>query len=182
MLSVLISSVMALTIVYSTAFRSFDAVAFDGQNPPHAVTIAGKIIPESSTTQPDKPIIFGKDSGHEKWGELLPTATFDHAKHNTLSNSLDGKTKTACVFCHHTEQPMPVAGMPYLKRSERSEMLTAKLLEAPNAQPVNSCRHCHYQPGTPKTGEFPPAAFDYPAGSPLTKLGDLLTNDNAYHI
>ena len=181
-MSLLMLCAMALTIVFSAVFTGSHAGAFDGQDPPHAVTIDGKAIPDSSTTQPDKPIIFSKDSKDPKWGELKAEVTFDHAKHNTdIMHTMDGKTLTACVHCHHTEQPMPVASAPYLKKSERSAVLTAALLAVPNAQPVNSCRHCHFQPATPKTAEYPPKSVRYPRGSALPESGEL-TNDTAYHI
>ncbi len=157
------------------------AALFDGTNPPHAVDVDGKTIPESSATQPDKPIILSKDSKDPKWGELKPDAAFDHSKHNTdVKHTLDGKTPTACVYCHHTEQPMPVADKPYLKKSERKEELTATQLET-SKQPVNSCRVCHFQPTTPATAEFPPAGVKYPREMGLPPSGKL-TNDTAYHI
>jgi len=172
---------LAFTIAYDTAL-SRSAGIFDGTNPPHAVDIGGKAIPDSSAVQTDKPIILSKDSEDMKWGELKPQAAFNHTKHNTgRTHTLDGKTLTACVYCHHTEQPMPVAGLPHLKKSERAVALTAKLLEAPNAHPVNSCRHCHFQSSTDATGEYPPKSVKYPRGSALPESGSL-TNDTAYHI
>jgi hypothetical protein len=176
---------VATTALYSAASspaRSTAEARLDGTNPPHAVDTSGKALPDSSAVQPDKPIILSKDSQDSKWGELKPEAAYDHTKHNTdVKHTLDGKTLTACVYCHHTEQPIPVAALPYLKKSERSEVLTAKLLEAPNAQPVNSCRHCHLQPSTAAAGEYPPKSVKYPKGSALPESG-LLTNDTAYHI
>src|SRR5882672_10277738 len=135
---------LGMSVVYNTAS------SLDGINPPHAVDTSGKAIPESSATQPDKPIILSKDSNDPKWGELKPEAVFDHTKHHDVTHTLDGKTATACVYCHHTEQPMPVAGKPYLKKSERNEVLTAAQLES-SKQPVNSCRHCHFQEATAPT-------------------------------
>lgn len=152
----------------------------DGTAPPHAVDIDGKTIPDSSVNQPDKPIILSKDSGDPKWGELKFEAAFDHTKHNTdVMHTLDGKTLTNCVYCHHTEQPMPVAGKPYLKKSERSEALTATQLET-SKQAVNSCRHCHFQSATAPTAEFPPESVTYPREMRKEPSGKL-TNDNAYH-
>ena len=156
------------------------ASSFDGTNPPHAVDTDGKAIPDSSTSQPQKPIILSKDSHDATYLELMPQASFDHTKHNTdVTHTLDGKTLTNCVYCHHTEQPMPVAALPYLAKSERSEVLTAKLLEAPNAQAVNSCRHCHFQ-----AEEGSPQRVKYPKGSePADAKGEaFLTNRVAYHI
>ena len=164
-----------LTVAYNAAS------SFDGTNPPHAVDTAGKTIPDSSATQPDKPIILSKDSSDPKWGELKPETPFDHTKHNTdVTHTLDGKTLTACVHCHHTEQPMPVAGKPYLKKSERNAALTAAQLET-SKQPVNSCRHCHFQEATAPTAEFPPAGVKYPKEMRLPPSGKL-TNEIAYHL
>jgi len=130
---------LAMAVVYnpslSNALIKSDA-PFDGTNPPHAVDTAGKAIPESSATQPDKPIILGKDSNDPKWGELKPEAAFDHTKHNTdVKHTLDGKTLTACVYCHHTEQPSASGGETYLKRFDRKEVLTAAQLET-SKEPV----------------------------------------------
>lgn len=165
-----------------SAAVAFDSAAsFDGTNPPHAVTTDGKPIPDSSATQPDKPIILSKDSNDPRWGELKPEAAFDHTKHNTdVTHTLDGKTLTACVYCHHTEQPMPAAGKPYLKKSERAEALAVAQLET-SKQPVNSCRHCHFQEATAATDEFPPKGVKYPREMGLPPSGKL-TNDVAYHL
>jgi hypothetical protein len=157
------------------------AVSLDGIDPPHAVDISGKAIPESSTTQPDKPIILAKDSEDPKWGELKLDAAFDHTKHNTdLMHSMDGTTVNACVECHHTEQPSARKGEEYLKRFERKETLTAIQLEA-SKQPVKSCRTCHFQPSSEETDEFPPKGVKYPKKTGRAPSGKL-TNDVAYHI
>lgn len=175
----LVILVVALSFV-TVAVAYNTASSFDGQNPPHAVDTSGKTIPESSATQPDKPIILSKDSKDPIYLELRPEAAFDHSKHNTdLLHTLNGKTATACVYCHHTEQPMPVAEHPYLAKSERKEILTAKLLETAGAQAVNSCRHCHFQ-----AEEGSPAKVKYPRGTePQDAKGEaVLTNRVAYHV
>ena len=165
---------LGMTVVYNAAS------SLDGLNPPHAVDTSGKPIPESSATQPDKPFILSKDSNDPKWGELKPETAFDHAKHNTdVKHTLDGKTPTACVYCHHTEQPMPVAGHPYLKKSERNAVLTTAQLET-SKQAVNSCRKCHFQEASEETNEFPPKGVTYPKEMGRPPSGKL-TNDNAYH-
>lgn len=167
-------SSLTIAVAYSTAS------SLDGQSPPHAVDTDGTTIPESSATQPAKPIIFSKDSKDKIYLELIPEAAFDHSKHNTdLKHTLDGKTATACVYCHHTEQPMPVAERPYLTKSERNDVLTAKLLETPGVQAVNSCRHCHFQ-----VEEGSPKRIKYPKGTePRDAKGeDVLTNRVAYHV
>ena len=155
------------------------ASSFDGTNPPHAVDIDGKVIPESSATQPDKPIILAKDSKDPKWGEHKPEAAFDHAKHHDVTHTLDGKTATACVDCHHTEQPSAPSNQPYLKRFERKAVLTAEQLES-SKEPVKSCRVCHWQEATAATAEFPPKSIKYPKEMGRPPSGKL-TNDNAYH-
>jgi hypothetical protein len=166
---------LAMAVVYNAAF------SLDGKNPPHAVDTANNPIPESSANQPDKPFILSKDSNDPKWGEMKPDMTFDHSKHNTdVKHTLDGKTPNACVYCHHTEQPMPVAGQPYHKKSERTELLTAAQLET-SKQAVNSCRKCHFQEATEETSEFPPKGVTYPKEMGRAPSGKL-TNDNAYHI
>ena len=152
----------------------------DGVNPPHAVDTAGRALPEESTTIPDKPLILSKDSKDPKWGEHKPEALFDHTKHSMeMSHSLDGKTITACVVCHHTEQPSAPPDQPYLKKFMRKEVLTAKQLET-SKQPVKSCRACHFQPSTEETDEFPPESVTYPKASGKPPSGKL-TNDVAYH-
>ena len=178
---------LAATVVYDAAASPFPSAMLakseaplDGMNPPHAVDIAGKVIPESSATQPDKPIILSKDSMDPKWGELKSEAAFDHAKHHDVTHTMDGRTATACVHCHHTEQPMPVTGKPYLKKSERTEVLTASQLET-SKQAVNSCRVCHFQPATAATAEFPPKSVKYPREMGMPPSGTL-TNDIAYHL
>src|SRR5258706_16012200 len=115
---------LGMSVVYNAAS------SLDGTNPPHAVDTAGKAIPESSATQPAKPFILSKDSNDPKCGELKPEAAFDHSTHNTdVKHTLDGKTPTAYVYSHHTKQPLPAAGQPYLQKSERSEVLTTAQLD-----------------------------------------------------
>jgi cytochrome c553 len=163
------------------------ARSFDGTNPPHAVDTDGRVIPESSATQPCKPIIFSKDIPVDdpKYGELKPEAAFDHTKHNTdVMHTLDGKTLTLCVECHHTEQPSAPSAKPYLKRFDRKEMLTVEQLEK-SKEPVRSCRVCHYQKASKPSDEFPPKSVKYPKdiakvmGQPESGT---LTNDTAYHL
>lgn len=178
---------LAVTVAYNAAPSPSTSTVLakgeaplDGMNPPHAVDIAGKVIPESSATQPDKPIILSKDSNDPKWGELKPEAAFDHTKHHDVTHNLDGKTTTACVECHHTEQPSAPSGKPYLKRFGRKEVLTSEQLET-SKEPVKSCRVCHFQEATAATAEFPPKSVKYPREMGIPPSGKL-TNDNAYHI
>lgn len=181
---------LALTVVNHSAASRVPSTKLtnlallpDGVNPPHAVDTSGKALPEQSTTVPDKPLILAKDSTDPKWGEQKPDAPFDHTKHSTDPKySLDGKTVTACVECHHTEQPSAPPGQPYLKtfNKARKEVLTAKQLETSQV-PVKSCRACHFQSATEETDEFPPESVTYPKETGKPPSGKL-TNDVAYHI
>ena len=175
-------AVVSFTVSYNRAFtNSTGTIEFDGTNPPHAVDINGKALPESGTTQPDKPLILSNDSDDAKWGPHKTDAPFDHVKHTTdTKHSVNGTTVTACVECHHTEQPSAPAGQEYLKRFERKEVLTAKQLED-SKQPVRSCRACHFQEATEETNEFPPKGVTYPKSTGKQPTGKL-TNDVAYHI
>lgn len=170
------------TAALSSSSTATQPGAPDGVDPPHAVDTAGRPIPESSTTMPDKPIILAKDSEDQKWGEHKPDAAFDHVKHTTdVKHTLDGKTVTACVECHHTEQPSAPAGQQYLKtfNKERKEVLTSKQLETSKVA-VKSCRACHFQPSADETDEFPPQSVTYPKELNKPPSGRLY-NDVAYH-
>jgi len=127
---------------------------------------------------PDKPIILAKDSKSPIRGELKPEAAFDHVKHTTdPRHSLDGKTVTACVECHHTEQPSAPKGQEYLKRFERSAVLTAAQLEE-SKQPVKSCRVCHFQEGE-EGATYPSVTYPREMKRPAVAK---VTNEEAYHI
>lgn len=155
--------------------------ALDGTNPPHAVDIDGKAIPDESTVQPLKPIILAKDS-EAKDGELKKEAAFDHVKHSTDPKySVDGKTVAACVDCHHTDQPKAPAGQDYLKKFERKEILTTAELEK-SKQPVKSCRACHFQASAEPTDEYPPDSISYAKEAGKTATKDKITNEEAYHL
>jgi hypothetical protein len=155
--------------------------ALDGTNPPHAVDIDGKAIPDESIAQPLKPIILAKDS-EAKDGELKKEAAFDHVKHSTSPNySVDGKTVAACADCHHTDQPKAPAGQDYLKKFERKEMLTTAELEK-SKQPVKSCRACHFQASAEPTDEYPPDSISYAKEAGKTATKDKITNEEAYHL
>src|SRR5919201_31993 len=57
-------------------------------------------IPKESKEQPKK-VKLATDSLDDKWGEVA----FDHENHTIKNYTPDGKTVTACVECHHTDQP-----------------------------------------------------------------------------
>lgn len=181
-LIVILAALGYMTVAFPNSFtvlsRSFP---LDGTNPPHAVDTSGKAIPDKSATQPDKPIILAKDSPDKRRSELKPEAAFDHAKHATdISHSLDGKSVTTCVECHHTEQPSAKADQPYLKKFARKATLTASQLES-SKEPVVSCRACHFQASTEETDEYPPEGVEYPK-STGKRATEKITNQVAYHI
>lgn len=187
--------VIAIVLVYVTAnlasgpgtsfceSRALPLCTFlaDGTDPPHAVDVSGKVIPESSAIQPDKPIILAKDSQDENFGELKISAAFDHAKHSTDAKySLDGQTVMGCVECHHTAQPLAPKGQEHLKTFDRKETLTTKQLET-SKEPVQSCRTCHFQAETEPSGGYPPKSLTYPKSTGKKPTGELI-NKAAYHI
>lgn len=154
----------------------------DGANPPHAVDIDGKAIPAESATQPTKPIILAMDSEDPKNAEMKKEAAFDHVKHSTDPKySVDGKTVVGCAECHHTDQPKAPAGQEYLKKFERTEMLTAVQLEK-SKQPVKSCRACHFQASGEATDEYPPDSITYAKESGKSATKDKIVNEEAYHL
>lgn len=179
---VLAAAFAYLAVVFPHSFTALSrSLVLDGTNPPHAVDISGKAIPEKSAAQPDKPIIFAKDSGDPRRNELRPEAAFDHSKHSTdVLYSLDGKTVTTCVECHHTAQPAAPADKVYLKKFTRKTALTAAELDS-SKEPVQSCRACHLQATTQPTDEYPPEGVEYPK-STGKRPTETLTNDVAYHI
>ena len=131
----------------------------DGETPPHAVYTDGSKVPSSSASQPDKPIIFSKDSNDPKWGECKPEAAFDHTKHNTdPKHAMDGKNFNACVYCHHTDQPSASGGEPYFKKFERKAILTAAQLDS-SKEPVKGCRNCHFRKPPRKPPSSHPKAW-----------------------
>jgi hypothetical protein len=149
---------------------------------PHAVDIDGKAIPDQSTAEPTKPIILAKDSEDAKNGEMKKEAAFDHAKHSTdASYSVDGKAAVGCAECHHTDQPKAPAGQEYLKKLERTEMLTSEGLKK-STQAVKSCRVCHFQASAEPTDEYPPDSITYAKGSGKAATKDKILNDEAYHL
>lgn len=98
-------------------------------------------IPKESKEQPKK-VKLSADSLDDKWGEVA----FDHETHSLKNYNPDGKTVTACVECHHTDQPKANLKPP-LVTSERNVVLTAEVLKDAAAGPVKSCRSCHLQAG-----------------------------------
>jgi nitrate reductase cytochrome c-type subunit len=119
------------------------------------------------------------DSKKDK-AKSLPL-TFSHLNHSTKNYSVDGKSRIACVECHHTDQPAAEAAKhPPLKTVEppdRTVTLTAETVKDAKTPEVHTCRACHAQEGDkPKAGAAIPE---------VTYEGDtdptLLTNEEAYH-
>jgi cytochrome c553 len=123
---------------------------------------------EESKTQP-KEVVLDKDSQSDKYGEV----PFNHENHSTKKYSPDGTAVTACVECHHTDQPA-AALKPPLKTSERDAALTSALLQAVDTKPVKTCRTCHLQAGD-DSATLP--VVTYPDKPAPTKM----TNEVAYH-
>ena len=124
-------------------------------------------VPKESKDQPKK-VKLATDSLDDKWGEVA----FDHENHTLKNYNPDGKTVTACVVCHHTDEPKENLTPP-LVTSERAVVLTADLLKDASATPVKTCRACHLQAGD-----------DSKPLPVITKDGKQVKvdNENAYHI
>ena len=124
-------------------------------------------IPKEGKEQPKK-VKLDVDSLDDKWGEVA----FDHETHSLKSYNPDGKAVTACVECHHTDQPKESLKAPYVT-SERNVALTAEVLKDAAAGPVKSCRSCHLQAGD-----------DSKPLPVVTKDGKQVKvdNENAYHV
>jgi len=136
-------------------------------NVSRSVASLSQEIPKESKEQPKK-VKLDTDSLDDKWGEVA----FDHESHTLKNYNADGKTITACVECHHTDQPKANLKPP-LVTSERNIVLTADVLKDAAAAPVKTCRACHLQAGD----ESKPLPV-------ITKDGKQLKmdNENAYHI
>src|SRR5262249_56820508 len=93
--------------------------------------------PKQSKVQPKK-VKLDTDSLDDKWGEVA----FDHETHSLRNYNPDGKSITACVECHHTDQPKANLKPP-LVTSERNVVLSADALKDAAAAPVKTCRACH---------------------------------------
>src|SRR5437660_4769956 len=87
-------------------------------------------IPKESKEQPKK-VKLDTDSLDDKWGEIA----FDHETHSLKNYNPDGNGVTACVRCHHTDQPKENLKPPYVT-SERNVVLTANVLKDAAAAPV----------------------------------------------
>ena len=154
------------SIGLSIAIMSLVSLALVG-NVSRSVASLSQEIPKESKEQPKK-VKLDTDSLDDKWGEVA----FDHESHTLKNYNADGKTITACVECHHTDQPKANLKPP-LVTSERNVVLTADVLKDAAATLVKTCRACHLQAGD----ESKPLPV-------ITKDGKQLKmdNENAYHI
>lgn len=136
-------------------------------NASNSVASRSQEIPKESKEQPKK-VKLDADSLDEKWGEVA----FDHETHSLKNYNPDGKSSTACVVCHHTDQPKEGLKPP-LVTSERKVVLTTEVLKDAASAPVKICRACHLQAGD-----------DSKPLPVITKDGKQLKmdNENAYHI
>ena len=128
---------------------------------------------DSSKTLPKDPVLLDQDSQDPRWGEV----TFNHANHADKNYNPDGKTRTTCVVCHHTDQPKTALKPPdkTADPENRTVALTADNYSKADTAPVKTCRSCHLQKGD-DSKEIPEVT--YPDKEEPTRL----TNENAYHI
>jgi nitrate reductase cytochrome c-type subunit len=122
-----------------------------------------------------KEVVLNKSPKTAKSPDKNPVA-FSHENHATKNYGADMKSVMSCAECHHTDQPKSsLKGV--LKTSERDELLTAALLEKPDAKPVKSCASCHAQEGAKPAGLAAIPQVTYPDESDPTTL----TNEEAFH-
>ena len=141
------------------------ALIFVGSN----LRLSSAQTPEKESKTQPKEVVLDKDSQSDKYGEV----PFNHENHSIKNYNPDGVTVTACIFCHHTDQPA-VDLKPPLKTSERTVALTAALLQAADAKPVKTCRACHLQAGDDSAPLPTIQETDKPAPTKLT-------NEVSYH-
>lgn len=130
--------------------------------------------PKDEAKMPDV-IVLGKDS---KLGQV----TFNHAKHNGGTYSIDGTGPIGCTECHHTAQPATdLVKHPPMKTAwpaDRTTKLTADLFarDAATAGAV-ACRDCHS-----KTGEKPKLLAAIPEIKHESSTAMIsLNNQQAFH-
>ncbi len=128
------------------------------------VSTGGKTIPDD--------FVLGQDSISE-YGEV----PFSHKTHAFSNYNPDGKSVTACVVCHHTDQPKSAMSPP-LVTSTRDVVLTMAVFQA-SAEKVLSCRACHFQEGSVPDGKEMPTIVSKKDGSEESKE---YNNELAYHI
>jgi nitrate reductase cytochrome c-type subunit len=122
-----------------------------------------------------KEVVLNKSPKTAKSPDKNPVP-FSHENHATKNYAADMKSVMGCAECHHTDQPKS-ALKGVLKTSERDELLTAALLEKPDAKPVKSCASCHAQEGAKPAGLAAIPQVTYPDESDPTTL----TNEEAFH-
>ncbi|MCA1629951.1 MAG: cytochrome c family protein [Acidobacteria bacterium] len=132
-----------------------------------ALLFDGKVQP--------KEVVLNKTPKTAKSPDKFPVP-FSHENHAAKNYSADMKSVLGCAECHHTDQPK-AALKGVLKTAERDELLTAALLEKPDAKPVKSCAACHTQEGVKPAGLAAIPEVTYPEESDPT----ILTNGEAYH-
>jgi len=168
------AAISAFALMFAACF------AIGRQGPSSAASLRAQVTPTPAAAAPapasDKTIAksftLAKDSVSE-YGEVA----FNHESHAFQNYSPDGKSKVACIECHHTDQPK-AALKPPLKTSEREVTMTFETWKA-STQKVSSCRECHFQDGSVPDDKSMPSATYTEGGKSATKD---LNNELAYHI
>ena len=138
----------------------------------------------SSKVQPKEMLL---NEGSKATGNGKKAVPFNHETHSLKNYSADGKSVIGCAECHHTDAPAGTLKGEFTtdddrkityKTSERTAVLTTKLLEDAAAAPVKGCNECHARegekpPAWPKMPEVP-----NPDGEPDPFP---VTNEVAYH-
>jgi len=161
-----------MSVVYKRGPRSLDGI-----NPPHAVDTSGKAIPESSATQPDKPFSCRKTATTQSGASLsLRLPSIIQAQYR-CEHTLDGRPRPP-AFIVINRAANARSWTPYLKKSERTKVLTTAQLDT-SKQAVNSCRKCHFRTLAKRPASFHPRRHlsERDGQTAVSKVD----YDNAYH-
>jgi cytochrome c553 len=159
------NSVFAQTVNTSpTPPANTNANSANANVPKANTSVSNKTIPDEFT--------LSKDSVSE-YGE----SPFNHKNHAFLNYNPDGKSVTACIVCHHTDQPKSSLKPP-LVTSMRDVILTLAVFQSSDLK-VSSCRVCHFQEGSVPDGKEMPKIIFTKDGKEETKE---YNNELAYHI
>ncbi|MDT7603426.1 MAG: hypothetical protein QOF61_1423 [Acidobacteriota bacterium] len=159
------------TLLVCAAAISFVSVSFFAT--PRTSLASGALVFDGKA-QPKDVVLNKSPKTTDPKGK--PSVPFSHENHATKNYSADLKSVMGCAECHHTDQPK-ASLKGGLKTTERDEVLTAALLEKPDAKPVKSCASCHAQEGVKPASLAANPEFTPPDESDAITL----TNEEAYH-
>jgi len=166
---------LSVMLLKSTPFHTTSVSAQAKPTPPantNSAPAAAATKPAAGDKSIPKEFVLDQDAADPKGGPV----TFNHDSHAFQNYSVDGKSKIACIECHHTDQPKSALKPPLLT-SERDVALTFETWKA-STQKVTHCRDCHFQAGNvPDDKEMPTVTYNTAGKSKTVDLD----NQYAYH-